>query len=257
MPKHFPSWRTQVSMLLTISLLAFVARHRLDGCQDQYRPIPPEKPLVGPAQQVITSGAPVTLPAPKRTPPAASFLSRLLSLMAEDPTFARGETRMMKHGGSPMSYHHMNIQGNAIATKAMPVPPMVEVPAVPLATGDHYSPEAEAVFFVEQWLRSRAATHRAELTGLVHRSELTVLDMIAKLKGQSLAHREALTAFWFSYRDVSRASTRVAELAAFDALAAVAGKSIVLDGKEYVADTSRCKVGVRSVTKGKTVSNDP
>jgi hypothetical protein len=81
--------------------------------------------------------------------------------------------------------------------------------------------------------------------------------MMAKLKGQSLAHREALTDFWVSYCDVSRASTRLAELAAFDALTAVTGKSIVLDGKEYVADTSRCKVDVRSIAKEKTVRSDP
>ena len=72
-----------------------------------------------------------------------------------------------------------------------------------------------------------------------------------------MAHREALTAFWLSYRVVSRASYRLAELAAFDALTSVTGKSMVLDGKEYVADALRCKVDVHSVTKAKTDSCDP
>jgi hypothetical protein len=57
---------------------------------------------------------------------------------------------MLMPGRLPMSYHHMGIQGNAVVTKAMPVPPMIEVPDVTRPTGNSYALEAEAVFFVKQ-----------------------------------------------------------------------------------------------------------
>ena len=120
MQKHFPSWRTQDPIVLTICMFTFVAQYRLNGYQDQYRPTPPDKPFVGPARQIVTADVPATLPRLKRTQPTPSYLSRLLSLMAEDPTIVRGEMRMMMPGRLPTSFHHIDAQGNVVVTKVMP-----------------------------------------------------------------------------------------------------------------------------------------
>jgi hypothetical protein len=63
----------------------------------------------------------------------------------------------------------------------------------------------------------------------------------------AVGRQGALTAFWVSQRDLSRASVRLAQLAA---LAALPGKSTVVDGKKYVTDMPRSEVDVRPVTKG-------
>jgi hypothetical protein len=265
MPRHFPSRRTHVPILLFACVLAGVGRHVLNGYKDQYLPVLQDEPFVAPPKARLTlalsppmpgSNSP-PMPGPKRPPPAASDLGRLLTLMAEDPTVARRDVGMWTWGRVPTIFSHGNGRGNAVTTKAMPLPPAIEVPCVPLASGDYYDTKAEADFFVKQWLQTRAATNRAEIVALVHTAELTVLDLMANLKGRSLAHRESLTKYWQNYRDFSRASTRLAELAALDALAGVPGKSIVLDGKEYFAVMSSGTVDVRAVTNGKIGGGDP
>lgn len=50
---------------------------------------------------------------------------------------------------------------------------------------------------------------------------------------------------------------RVAELTAMSAIAAVPGRSIILDGKRYVAVTSRDHVDVRPLRPRKKIANGP
>jgi hypothetical protein len=260
MAKHFPGWRRQVPILIVIGLLAGIARYWLDGYKDRHRPLQPDKPFVAPPRTKVTSAFPVApLRAPNRPPRPASSLSILLSVMAEDPAFPRGGMGMLPWHGPQQSYAKVVSQSDAIRinTKVLRMTPSIEVPNVPLATDEYYNPEAEAVYYLNQWLESRAASRRAEVNSRVHQIELGALDLIARLKGQTFAQREALTNFWKSYRDLSRASTEVAELAAFDALAAVSGKSIVLNGEQFIADASRSKVVVRTVATAKMDSNDP
>jgi hypothetical protein len=137
MPKHFPSWRTQVPILLIICLLAVVARRVLDGYQDQYQPVPPDKPFVAAPRAFLTLDLPTEIPNPVRPPPAASALGLLLSLMAEDPTIVRRRTGMLMPFGPSRSCCN-DVRGNAVCTKIMRMPPMIEVPDVPRTTGNNY-----------------------------------------------------------------------------------------------------------------------
>jgi hypothetical protein len=256
MPKHFPLWRKQIPILLMICALAIVARHVLDGYQDKYRPLLRDKPFAAPINPVVKPVRPETLPTQRRTAHAASYLGLLLSLMAEDPTIASYRNQMWPHGLAPTIYHDTDERGNAVITKALPVAAAIHVPEFAPARGEPV-PEAQAVYFVKRWLRARAATNRAELTALTHLVELAIFGTIARAKGESPTKLEALTAFWVSHRELSRASTRVAELAAFEAISAVTGKSIALNGKEYVANASHNKVDVRRVAKANTDDDDP
>jgi hypothetical protein len=276
MLKHFPFWRRRVPVLLITGALALVSRNVLsryqDEFKDEYQPPPPGQSFVVP--QNISM--PTTMPDPGRPsraddlarvamqrptppttkpPPSASGLGLLLSVMAEDPTILRGPMIMMP-GRYATVYHDGDGRGNAVITKALPVEPEIHVPGSPLARGDYYDAEAEAAYYVKQWLATQSAGYRAEITVLVHQSELRLLDLIADIKSRSrvpprsdVSAREALATYFASHLEGSRASTRLAELAAFEALAAVPRKSISLDGKEYVADISHATVDVRPATE--------
>ena len=275
MPKHFPFWRRRVPVLLIIGALALVSRNVLsryqDEFKDEYQPQPPGQSFV--VLQNISM--PTTIPDPGRPsraddlarvamqqptrpttkpPPSASGLGLLLSVMAEEPTIDR--SMIMMPGRHPTVYNDWDGRGKAVITKALPVARAIHVPGSPLARGDYYNAEAEAAYYVKQWLATRSAGHQAEITVLVHQAELRLLRLIGDMKGRSrvparsdISAKEALATYFASHLEGSRASTRLAELAAFEALAAVPGKSIFLDGKEYVGDTSHATVAVRLATE--------